>query len=104
MRCRIGRKCWEDPVAAKGNEKEVLQARDGKPKPDPGIKKPDPLFKPLDRKQFRFSLWYFLFTLIALFLLNTVFLRPKIESIDYSDFKAKIGSGRSPGSRSARST
>ena len=93
MGCRIGRKCWEDPVAAKGNEKEVLQARDGKPKPDPGIKKPDPLLKPLDRKQFHFSVWYFLFTLLALLLLNTVLLKPKFESIDYSEFKAKLGLG-----------
>ena len=55
--------------------------------------KSDPLFKPMNPKQFRFSLWYFLVTLIGLFVINTVFLRPKIESIDYSDFKAKINSG-----------
>ena len=77
-------------MAAKDDKKNILQARDNKKKEDPGLKKPDPLIKPLDPKQFRFSLWYFLITLIGIFLINTLLLRPKIESIDYSDFKAKI--------------
>jgi len=80
-------------MAANGDEKGIMQARDGKGKEEPGLKKRDPLFKPLDPKQFRFSLWYFLITMIGLFLANTYLLRPKIESIDYSDFKAKIESG-----------
>jgi cell division protease FtsH len=78
---------------ANDHGKELLQARDKKPKEEPGLKKRDPLFKPLDRKQFWFSVWYFLLTLAGLILINTVLLRPKVESIDYSDFKAKIGSG-----------
>ena len=80
-------------AADENNKKEALQARDGKNKTDPGLKKHDPLLKPLDRKQFHFSIWYFLFTLLALLFLNTVLLRPKFESIDYSEFKAKLGSG-----------
>jgi cell division protease FtsH len=76
-----------------GGANEPLQAREGKPTEEPGLKKQDPLFKPLDRRQFRFSLWYFLLTLIGLVLVNTWLLRPKVESIDYSDFKAKIESG-----------
>ncbi len=80
-------------MAANESDKEILQARGGKGKEEPGLKKRDPLFKPMDRKQFRFSLWYFLITLVGLYLVNTWLLRPKIESVDYSDFKAKIESG-----------
>ena len=76
-----------------GGPNAVLQARDSKGTEEPGVKKHDPLFKPLDKKQFRFAVWYFLLTLIGLFLANTWLFRPKIESIDYSDFKAKIESG-----------
>ena len=79
-------------MAANDEGKEVLQARE-KRKEEPGIKKNDPLFKPMNPKQFRFSLWYFLVTLVALLLVNTVLLRPEIESIDYSSFKARIESG-----------
>ena len=80
-------------MAANGDDKGIMQAREGKDKETPGLKKRDPLFKPLDGKQFRFSLWYFLIMMIGLFLVNTYLLHPKIESIDYSDFKAKIESG-----------
>jgi cell division protease FtsH len=73
--------------------KEIMEARGGKDKEEPGLKKHEPLFKPLDRKQFRFSVGYFLVTLLILFLINFLFLRPKVESIDYSAFKAKISSG-----------
>ncbi len=79
-------------MAANDEGKEVLQAREKK-KEEPGIKKNDPLFKPMSPKQFRFSLWYFLVTLVALLLVNTVLLRPQIEPIDYSSFKARIESG-----------
>jgi len=80
-------------MAANEDDKGMLQARDKKGKEDPGLKKHEPLFKPLSPKQFKFSLWYFLIMLLVLVLINTVLFRPKIESIDYSDFKAKIGSG-----------
>ena len=73
--------------------KEIVEARGGKEKEEPGLKKHEPLFKPLNRKQFRFSVGYFLVTLLILFLVNFLFLRPKVESIDYSAFKAKIESG-----------
>src|SRR5512136_2227124 len=87
------RRIKEDYMATNDDDKGMLQARDKKIKEEPGLKKKEPLFKPLDPKQFRFTLWYFLLMLLGLFLINTVLLRPKIESIDYSDFKAKIGSG-----------
>jgi cell division protease FtsH len=74
-------------------DKEVLQVSDGNRKEESGLKNHDPLFKPLDRKQFRFSMWYFLITLITIYLINSIFLRPKIETIDYSAFKTKIDSG-----------
>jgi len=80
-------------MAANGGDQEMLQARDAKDKEEPGLKQGEPLFKPMDRKQFRFALWYFLLMLVGLYLVNNVLLRPKIESIDYSDFKAKIESG-----------
>ena len=80
-------------MAKNGGANEPLQLRDSKRTEKPGLKQHDPIFKPLDKKQFRFALWYFLLTLIGLFLANTWLLRAKIESIDYSDFKAKIESG-----------
>ena len=80
-------------MEAKDGGKEIVQARGGKEKEEPGLKKHEPLFKPLDRKQFRFSVGYFLFMLLVLFLVNFLFLRPKVESIDYSAFKAKMESG-----------
>ena len=80
-------------MATEDGNKEVLQINDGKGKEEPGLKNHEPLFKPLDRKQFYFSMWYVLITLIILYLINSVILRPKVESIDYSTFKAKIDSG-----------
>ncbi len=80
-------------MAANDDDKGMLKARDKKAKDEPGLKKKEPLFKPLGPKQFRFTLWYFLFMLIGLFLFNNVLLRRKIVSIDYGDFKSKIGSG-----------
>ena len=73
--------------------KEIMQAGSGKEKDEPGLKKHEPLFKPMNRKQFHFSIGYFLFMLLVLFLINSLFLRPKVESIDYSAFKAKMESG-----------
>ena len=71
----------------------MLHARDTKENEEPGLKKHDPLFRPMNRKQFRFSLWYFLSTLLLLYVMNTILFRPRVESIDYSEFKAKINSG-----------
>ena len=80
-------------MEANNDGKEIMEAKGGKDKEEPGLKKHEPLFKPLDRKQFRFSVGYFFVTLLVLFLVNFLFLRPKIESIDYSAFKAKVQSG-----------
>jgi cell division protease FtsH len=75
------------------DDKKIMEAKGGKDEEEPGLKKHEPLFKPLNRKQFRFSVGYFLVTLLILFLINFLFLRPKVESIDYSAFKAKMESG-----------
>ncbi|HTY37399.1 MAG TPA: ATP-dependent zinc metalloprotease FtsH [Bacteroidota bacterium] len=75
------------------DETNMLHARDTKENEEPGLKKHDPLFRPMNRKQFRFSLWYFLSTLLLLYVMNTILFRPRVESIDYSEFKAKINSG-----------
>jgi len=80
-------------MTANNKDERVLEAGLKKNREEPGLKKNDPLFKPMTPKQFRFSLGYFLFMLIGLFLINTILLRPRIESIDYSDFKAKVDSG-----------
>jgi cell division protease FtsH len=80
-------------MATEDGNKEVLQVSNGKEKEEPGLKKHDPLIKPLNRKQFHFSIWYFLATLIMVYLINSLLLSPRVESIDYSDFKAKIDSG-----------
>ncbi|HVP58351.1 MAG TPA: ATP-dependent zinc metalloprotease FtsH [bacterium] len=78
---------------AENDDKMVLEARNKKGQEEPGLDKQDPLFKPLTPKQFRFSIWYFLIALAGLILINTILLRPRVESIDYSDFKAKVSSG-----------
>ena len=80
-------------MTANDKDERVLEAGNKKGQEEPGVQKRDPLFKPLTPKQFRFSVWYFLFMLIGLFLFNTILMRHKVESIDYSDFKAKVGSG-----------
>ncbi len=80
-------------MATTDDNKEVLQVSNGKGKEEPGLKKHEPLIKPLNRKQFHFSIWYFLITLVTLYLFNSIFMSPKVESIDYSAFKAKIDSG-----------
>ncbi|HTX74090.1 MAG TPA: ATP-dependent zinc metalloprotease FtsH [Rectinemataceae bacterium] len=73
-------------------DENMMQARDAKDQEEPGLKKHEPFFKPLDKKQIKFSLWYFLLMLMGLFTVNML-LRPNVEWIDYSDFKAKVGSG-----------
>ncbi len=80
-------------MAIKDGNKNILQAREEKGKEEPGLTKHDPLFKPLSPKQLRFSLWFFLICLIALFVINSFFQRSNVESIDYSAFKTKIESG-----------
>ena len=80
-------------MAIKNGNKDVLEVSNGKQKEEPGLKKHDPLIKPLSRKQFHFSLWYFLITLFLLYAINSYFLRTEVESIDYSVFKAKAESG-----------
>ncbi len=80
-------------MTTKDGDKNILQAREGKGKEEPGLTKHGPLFKPLSPKQLRFSLWFFLIGLIALFVINSFFQRSNVESIDYSAFKAKIESG-----------
>ncbi len=80
-------------MAANGDGNGTIKAGGPRKKEEPGLKKHEPIIKPLDRKQFHFSFWYFLFMIVALFALNTILLKPDVESIDYSAFKAKIESG-----------
>ena len=80
-------------MAAEVGDKKTFQAKDGKGQGKPGLGQHDPIFKPLNRQQFHFSIWYFLIMLLAFSLLNTRLQAPKSESIDYSVFKAKIQSG-----------
>jgi cell division protease FtsH len=80
-------------MAAEDGDKTTFQAKDGKGPGKPGLGQHEPLFKPLNRQQFHFSIWYFLFMLLLISLFNTKFQAPKAEFIDYSVFKAKIQSG-----------
>lgn len=80
-------------MAIRDDDNGILLAEGEKDREEPGQKKRGPFFKPRNPKQFRFSIWYFLLMLVGLFLVNTLLLRPKIQSIDYSEFKAKIESG-----------
>ncbi len=72
---------------------KAFPAKDGKGQERPGLGVHEPLFKPLNRQQFHFSIWYFLVMMLFILLFNTRFQKPKVESIDYSAFKAKIEAG-----------
>jgi cell division protease FtsH len=69
-------------------------------KPAPGLhKEPNsdqggtPGFKkPVIRKPSRFSVWYFLFFFVALYLFNSVF-QERPQTIEFSDFKQKVVAG-----------
>jgi cell division protease FtsH len=52
------------------------------PKGDPG------------RKQFHFSLWYFLMALLLLSLVHDYFIARQVNTITYSDFKGYVHEGR----------
>ncbi|MGA2083315.1 MAG: ATP-dependent zinc metalloprotease FtsH [Holophaga sp.] len=80
-------------MASSDGGKKAIPGKDGKGQEKPGLAKHDPIFEPLNRQQFHFSIWYFLVMMLIIVLFNTRFQKPKIESIDYSVFKAKIESG-----------
>ncbi|MDR3669839.1 MAG: ATP-dependent zinc metalloprotease FtsH [Holophaga sp.] len=80
-------------MAGKEGDMKPFQTKDGKDQGKSGLGQHDPLFKPLNRQQFHFSIGYFLVMLMAFILFNAWFQAPKAESIDYSAFKAKIQSG-----------
>ncbi|MBN1575715.1 MAG: ATP-dependent zinc metalloprotease FtsH [Chitinispirillaceae bacterium] len=61
---------------------------------DCGVKKIPPFLPPLNKKQFHFSLWYFLAGLLLLNVLNNYFFHTPEQTIDFSEFKAKIISGQ----------
>lgn len=71
----------------------VVQARKKEDKEKPGCDKNEPLINPISRKQFRFSIWYFLAGLIFLMLLNSLINQPQDILLDFSEFKQKISSG-----------
>jgi cell division protease FtsH len=80
-------------MAGEEGDAKPFLARIGKDPAKPGLSQHDPLFKPLNRPQFHFSIGYFLVTLMAFVLFNAWFQAPKAEALDYSAFKAKIQSG-----------
>lgn len=72
---------------------QLLNAKDKGCKDDPGCHKQPPLLNRLNRKQFNFSMWYFVGVFILLLLLNSLFQQPAESTIDYSQFKNKIETG-----------
>lgn len=70
------KKCWET-----GNLKDC------------GLSDIPPLFSSFTKKQFRFSIRYFLAAIIILNLFNYFTLRTPQETIDFSEFKEKISVG-----------
>ena len=80
-------------MAGKDGENRPIQAKVGKDQEKPGLGWHDALFKPLNRQQFHFSMWYFPAMMLAIFLFNAWFQAPRAESVDYSAFKSKILAG-----------
>jgi hypothetical protein len=52
----------------------------GDPK-DCGPKEKEPLFRPFNKGQFRFSIWYFLAAIVLIFLINSLIARPAGEMV-----------------------
>jgi len=48
----------------------------------------------MDSRQKQFSLWYFLGVIVLLFVMQTYFAGPHIETISYSDFKTLLAAGK----------
>ncbi|MGD9200817.1 MAG: ATP-dependent zinc metalloprotease FtsH, partial [Chitinispirillia bacterium] len=71
------KKCWE-----KGKLKDC------------GVSDIPPLISRLSKKQFRFSIWYFLIVIIILNLFNAFAPRVIQKTIDFSEFKTKIAEGK----------
>jgi len=70
-----------------------VNAKNKEIKEKPGCGKHEPLINPINRKQFRFSIWYFLGMLVFLFWLNSIMNQPHDVMLDFSDFKQKIADG-----------
>lgn len=70
------RKCWET-----GNIKDC------------GISDLPAFFSSLTKKQFHFSIWYFIIALIILNVINTYIGKMSQEIVDFSEFKALVRSG-----------
>ncbi|MBN1980143.1 MAG: ATP-dependent zinc metalloprotease FtsH [Chitinivibrionales bacterium] len=70
------KKCWES-----GNPKDC------------GVKETPPLFS-FNNKQFHFSIWYFVAALIILNVLHSIITRTIEKTVDFSEFKSLIYSGK----------
>jgi len=73
------------------NEAKKPECPPGK---DCGVKNEPTIIPRLNKKQFHFSLWYFLVALLLLNLLNNYFFHTPQETIDFSEFRGKILSGQ----------
>ncbi len=65
-----------------------------KPDKDGGPQEREPLIGPIHKRQFRFSLWYFLIVMIAMFVINSFLVQPQGEMVEFSAFKELIRSGQ----------
>ncbi len=61
--------------------------------PDPPGPDREPPFFNLNRGQFRFSLWFLLFILFGLPLINALLFQPRVPHIEYSQFKEFVRNG-----------
>jgi len=62
--------------------------------PDKGLFDPNTLFRPPNKGQFRFSIWYFVAALLFMIAVNSYFTQPAETTVDYSRFKELIASGQ----------
>jgi len=77
-------------MAKKQTDDDCWEKGDGK---DCGPGEKPPVFDPLDKGKFRFSIWYLLGVFVVLSLVNHFLSAPAGQMIEYSVFKEKIRSG-----------
>jgi len=75
------------------NAEKLTEASPKKSKDESGCQRHEPLIKPFTRKQFNFSIGYFIAALVLMLLLNSLLFQSGETTIDFSAFKKKIEAG-----------
>jgi cell division protease FtsH len=76
----------------KNRQKKLWDNED--PKKGAGVHKKHGPFSFINPRQFNFSIWYFVVAFFLLTVANQYFVRPPEKSVDYSEFKSLVRSGK----------